>query len=41
VEDLAEEVYQLQVESWTGKGFKSKSKAWDWGIWRLQGWDEV
>jgi tRNA(Arg) A34 adenosine deaminase TadA len=27
VEDLAEEVYQLQVESWTSQGFKSKSKA--------------
>lgn len=27
VEDLAEDVYQLQVESWTSKGFKFKSKA--------------
>ncbi|KAF4443264.1 cytosine deaminase [Fusarium acutatum] len=27
VEELAKEVYQFQVESWTAKGFKSKSKA--------------
>ncbi|QGI84529.1 hypothetical protein CEK25_011258 [Fusarium fujikuroi] len=27
VEELAKEVYQFQVESWTSKGFKSKSKA--------------
>ncbi|EXL43201.1 hypothetical protein FOCG_14674, partial [Fusarium oxysporum f. sp. radicis-lycopersici 26381] len=27
VEELAKEVYQFQVENWTAKGFKSKSKA--------------
>ncbi|PNP81593.1 hypothetical protein FNYG_05107 [Fusarium nygamai] len=27
VEELAKEVYQFQVESWTAKGYKSKSKA--------------
>ncbi|KAM0555985.1 hypothetical protein ACHAPJ_005965 [Fusarium lateritium] len=27
VEELDKEVYQLHVENWTGKGFKSKSKA--------------